>query len=142
MVHLDSDILGILLALLTFIVPVITSIKEGKQKKKNKLQRELEIGSEFEYEYDLQEELVEDKMAGEEAIEEKVVEEELPTVKELFVEGTRAVEQPQPVEENVISDSFLEESEDSTPSVKEKLRSNPKDALILGEILKPKFKEY
>ena len=33
MVHLDSDLLGILLALLTFIVPVITSIKESKKKK-------------------------------------------------------------------------------------------------------------
>ena len=33
MVHLDSDLLGILLALLTFIVPVITSFKEAKKKK-------------------------------------------------------------------------------------------------------------
>ena len=41
MVHLDSDLLGILLALLTFVVPVITSFKEAK-KKKARQQQEIE----------------------------------------------------------------------------------------------------
>jgi hypothetical protein len=30
----------------------------------------------------------------------------------------------------------------AVPSIKDKFRNNPKDAVIMGEILKPKFKEY
>lgn len=148
MVHLDSDLLGILLALLTFVVPVITSIKEGKRKEKEKQQRmkmQNEIYEqavremESEHLFESQEEPAACEMEYRE-LENR--EPEKPTVNVVFVEGTSSLPLiHEPVEE-VSAPSVSDNEVQDTPSLIDKLRNNPKDAVIMGEILKPKFKEY
>ena len=170
MVHLDSDLLGILLALLTFVVPVITSIKEAK-KKKARQQQEAVQDEQVAPESDASEELEEmfnvllgkqkeeleqepdDTWVQEvaEVVQEpevaEVVELQRPAAAELekkepFTEGTSAVAQAYQPSVEPVAEMESEAEGKAVPSIKDKLRNNPKDAVIMGEILKPKFKEY
>ena len=167
MVHLDSDLLGILLALLTFIVPVITSFKEAK-KKKARQQQEIVPEEPVAEEPDDLEEMFnvllgkqkeeceqepDDVWAPEvaEVVQEpevaEVVELQRPAVAELekkepFTEGTSAVAQAYKPSVEPVAEMGPEAEGKAVPSIKDKFRSNPKDALVMGEILKPKFKEY
>ena len=170
MVHLDSDLLGILLALLTFVVPVITSIKEAK-KKKARQQQEAVQDEQVVPEADASEELEEmfnillgkqkeeleqesdDTWVQEvaEVVQEpevaEVVELQRPAAAELekkepFTEGTSAVAQAYQPSVEPVAEMEPEAEGKAVPSIKDKLRKNPKDAVIMGEILKPKFKEY
>jgi hypothetical protein len=170
MVHLDSDLLGILLALLTFVVPVITSIKEAK-KKKARQQQEAVQDEQVAPESDASEELEEmfnvllgkqkeeleqdpdDAWAPEvaEVVQEpevaEVVELQRPAAAELekkepFTEGTSAVAQAYQPSVEPVAEMEPEAEGKAVPSIKDKFRNNPKDAVIMGEILKPKFKEY
>jgi hypothetical protein len=170
MVHLDSDLLGILLALLTFVVPVITSIKEAK-KKKARQQQEAVQDEQVAPESDASEELEEmfnvllgkqkeeleqdpdDTLAQEvaEVVQEpevaEVVELQRPAAAELekkepFTEGTSAVAQAYQPSVEPVAEMGPEAEGKAVPSIKDKFRNNPKDAVIMGEILKPKFKEY
>ena len=149
MFTLDSDLLGLLMALLTFFIPVITSIME-KRKKKGK--GELRIEEEFLPDEESQQSLditeilgiQEDKSfpdvfpvekaectTGEEEVIDK-----LPDVAP-FVEGTSVTEIGQEPESAV-----AEEKEQQEKGVKQRLKDNPKDMVLFAEILKPKFKEY
>lgn len=170
MVHLDSDLLGILLALLTFVVPVITSIKEAK-KKKARQQQEAVQDEQVAPESDASEELEEmfnvllgkqkeeleqepdDTWVQEvaEVVQEpevaEVVELQRPAASELeknepFTEGTSAVARAYQPSVEPVAEMEPEAEGKAVPSIKDKLRNNPKDAVIMGEILKPKFKEY
>jgi hypothetical protein len=166
MVHLDSDLLGILLALLTFVVPVITSIKEAKKKKAR--QQEIEPDEYIAEESDDLEEMFnvllgkqkeeleqdpDDAWAPEvaEVVQEpevaEVVELQRPAAAELekkepFTEGTSAVAQAYQPSVEPVAEMGPEAEGKAVPSIKDKFRNNPKDAVIMGEILKPKFKEY
>ena len=165
----DSDILGILLALLTFVVPVISSIMEKKRKEKRKgamqqpeqqqvheefVQEEAEPSGAQEIE-DLFNELL--GLKGESQVHEM---EEENLVEELeFEEFQQEEPQPQvpveplfeekvePVTVNVepVQQTLFQEDEngygEKRESLKERLRKNPKDAVIFAEILNPKFKE-
>ena len=167
MVHLDSDLLGILLALLTFIVPVITSFKEAK-KKKARQQQELVPDEHIAEESDDLEEMFnvllgkqkeeceqepDDVWAPDvaEVVQEpevaEVVELQRPAAAELekkepFTEGTSAVAQAYQPSVEPVAEMEPEAEGKAVPSIKDKFRNNPKDAVIMGEILKPKFKEY
>ena len=170
MVHLDSDLLGILLALLTFIVPVITSFKEAKKKKARQQQEavqdeqvvpEADASEELEEMFNIllgkqKEELEQDpddvwvpevaEVVQEPEVAE-VVELQRPAAAELeknepFTEGTSAVAQAYKPSVEPVAEMEPEAEGKAVPSIKDKLRNNPKDAVIMGEILKPKFKEY
>lgn len=165
----DSDILGILLALLTFVVPVISSIMEKKRKDKRRgamqqpeqqqeheefVQEEAEPSGAQEIE-DLFNELL--GLKGESQVQEM---EEENLVEELEFEEFQQ-EEPQlqvpveplfeekvePVTVNVepVQQTLFQEDEngcgEKRESLKERLRKNPKDAVIFAEILNPKFKE-
>lgn len=149
MFTLDSDLLGLLMALLTFFIPVITSIME-KRKKKGK--GELRIEEEFlpdeeSFEsVDITEilDIQEDKSFPDDfpvekaectTVEEEVID-KLPDVAP-FVEGTSVTEIGQEPESTV-----AQEKEQQEKGVKQRLKDNPKDMVLFAEILKPKFKEY
>ena len=167
MVHLDSDLLGILLALLTFVVPVITSIKEAKKKKARQQQEIVQDEPVAEESDDLEEmfnvllgkqkeeleQEPDDTWVQEvaEVVQEPevadVVELQRPAAAELeknepFTEGTSAVAQAYQPSVEPVAEMGPEAEGKAVPSIKDKFRSNPKDALVMGEILKPKFKEY
>ena len=149
MFTLDSDLLGLLMALLTFFIPVITSIME-KRKKKEK--GELRIEEEFLPDEESQQSLDITEILGiqedksfpdvfpvEKAecttVEEEVID-KLPDVAP-FVEGASVTEIGQEPENTV-----AEEKEQQEKGVKQRLKDNPKDMVLFAEILKPKFKEY
>jgi hypothetical protein len=149
MFTLDSDLLGLLMALLTFFIPVITSIME-KRKKKGK--GELRIEEEFLPDEESQQSLDITEILGiqedksfpdvfpvEKAecttVEEEVID-KLPDAAP-FVEGASVTEIGQEPESTVV-----EEKEQQEKGVKQRLKDNPKDMVLFAEILKPKFKEY
>jgi hypothetical protein len=149
MFTLDSDLLGLLMALLTFFIPVITSIME-KRKKKGKgglrIEEEFLPDEESQQSLDITEILgiQEDKSFPDVFTVEKAecttVEEEviykLPDAAP-FVEGASVTEIGQEPESTV-----AEEKEQQEKGVKQRLKDNPKDMVLFAEILKPKFKEY
>ncbi len=167
----DSDILGILLALLTFVVPVISSIMEKKRKnKRNAAMRQPEqqeqVYEEFvqdgETEPDRAQEIEElfNELLGlkeepqvqemeEESLMEKLQFEDLQQEQPMSQEKLEPVyeEKVEPVAVNVepVQQTIFQEDEngcgEKTESLKERFRNNPKDAVIFSEILKPKFKE-
>ena len=149
MFTLDSDLLGLLMALLTFFIPVITSIME-KRKKKGK--GELRIEEEFLPDEESQQSLditeildiQEDKSFPDvfpvekaecTTVEEEVID-KLPDAAP-FVEGASITEIGQEPESTV-----AQEKEQQEKGVKQRLKDNPKDMVLFAEILKPKFKEY
>ena len=148
MFTLDSDLLGLLMALLTFFIPVITSIME-KRKKKGKGELRIEEflpDEESQQSLDITEILgiQEDKSFPDvfpvekaecTTVEEEVID-KLPDVAP-FVEGTSVTEIGQEPESIV-----AQEKEQQEKGVKQRLKDNPKDMVLFAEILKPKFKEY
>ena len=149
MFTLDSDLLGLLMALLTFFIPVITSIME-KRKKKGK--GELRIEEEFLPDEESLEsvdipeilDIQEDKSFPDvfpvekaecTTVEEEVID-KLPDAAP-FVEGASVTEIGQEPESTV-----AEAKEQQEKGVKQRLKDNPKDMVLFAEILKPKFKEY
>lgn len=149
MFTLDSDLLGLLMALLTFFIPVITSIME-KRKKKGK--GELRIEEEFLPDEESQQSLDITEILGiqedksfpdvfpvEKAecttVEEEVID-KLPDAAPFF-EGASVTEIGQEPESTMAQEKELQEK-----GVKQRLKDNPKDMVLFAEILKPKFKEY
>lgn len=148
MFTLDSDLLGLLMALLTFFIPVITSIME-KRKKKGKGELRIEEflpDEESQQSLDITEILgiQEDKSFPDvfpvekaecTTVEEEVID-KLPDAAP-FVEGASVTEIGQEPESTV-----AQEKEQQEKGVKQRLKDNPKDMVLFAEILKPKFKEY
>ena len=161
---LDSDLLGILLALATFIVPAVSGVLEKKRKEKKRREAELyreelpeqpcrEEDDEPDEAPKLNDEIQElfDVLMGKEdpvvAIEEPVVEE-----KEILPHNSApAADELQPVPEVVEENVVLQTEQIAVQEVpaaqeentlKKKVKANPKEAIILAEILTPKFKEY
>ena len=148
MFTLDSDLLGLFMALLTFFIPVITSIME-KRKKKEKGELRIEEflpDEESQQSLDITEILgiQEDKSFPDvfpvekaecTTVEEEVID-KLPDAAP-FVEGASVTEIGQEPESTV-----AQEKEQQEKGVKQRLKDNPKDMVLFAEILKPKFKEY
>ncbi len=168
---MDSDLLGILLALLTFIVPAISAAFEKKRKKKQQVvqdevpveeeeaqdsipDKSQEIEEMFNILLGLEKKMgVEGDAAEDMDNELQDIEEEQPQdVVEEMPQGVVGEELPEEVvatEEGIVATeqepsacARQDEPEQNRQSLKEKFRTNPKDAVIMSEILNPKFKEY
>ena len=187
MKFLDSDLLGILLALATFIVPAVSGVLEKKRKERKRREAELypqaqpenpheedaaeseedapSLNEEIEELFNVlmgketaqEEEILPDSfqesqpqefqyqepVQGEDHVQwkpakgetDELAAEELPEPMHRMVEEQvkpqteqmEAMAQPEPREEN---------------SLKKRIKGNPKEAIVLSEILTPKFKEY
>ena len=169
---LDSDLLGILLALATFIVPAISGVLEKKRKERKR--REAGLYQEAQPEYSQEQDVAESEddaqnlneeieelfnvLMGKEAAKEEILpdsfQEDLqqePVQKEPVQQWIAPEEMPEPmhrmVEENVVSqteqiEAKVEPEPQEENSLKKRIKGNPKEAIILSEILTPKFKEY
>lgn len=157
----DSDILGILLALLTFVVPVISSIMEKKRKNRRSSTMQQEYHEEQIQEEFVQEEESEPSRAQEieELFNELLGLREQPQEQEIGEEEQQVEQVPEVPEEPLFEEkvepvtmsiepaqqTIFQEDENACgekrESLKERFRNNPKDAVIFAEILKPKFKE-
>lgn len=168
MIFMDSDILGILLALFTFVVPVISSVLEKKRKKakgepdEEPAAEQDEVGEFHEDVEDLFNELLGLKKQETDSRDLDLGEDLEPGPDYKMSPEPLAVE-IQPMAEDVVKPGITENvvsaiqnsetvqrtvlqeeenaSEEVGTSLKERFRSNPKDAVIFAEILNPKFKE-
>lgn len=124
MFTLDSDILAILLAIISFIIPAINAIREKKKKPKSQEQTQSDpfhfVEEEQEPSHTIVEESPDKSLSNE--------------IEDLFSEllGLQHKEDQQ----------VQEEPEENAKSVKERIKTNPKDMVLFAEILKPKFKEF
>ncbi len=124
MFTLDSDILAILLAIISFIIPAINAIREKKKKPKSQEQTQSDpfhfVEEEQEPSHTVVEESPDKSLSNE--------------IEDLFSElpGLQHKEDQQ----------VQEEPEENAKSVKERIKTNPKDMVLFAEILKPKFKEF
>ena len=159
---LDSDILGILLALMTFVVPAISGILEKKRKEKKRREAELyeeELPGQTSGEVEpiegqnLNEEIQElfDMLSGKGVSREEVEEPDVEEEEILPRSFTPAADELQPVpvevEENVVLQTEplkpqAEPVEQEENPIRKRIKESPKEAIILAEILTPKFKEY
>ena len=160
MVKLDSDILGILFAIITFLLPAISALLDKKRKKsKGGIQagdvdepvRESDEDSPFFSIQSVIDEVVEELKQAETADELEMVEnpvEEQEGIEDEVVETVK-VEEAEPA--TVPASAVLETQVSETPvseapandgeGIKGRLKSNPKDMVIFAEIMNPKFKE-
>lgn len=164
MFKLDSDILGLLFAIITFLLPVVSALLDRRKRKKRKgLQGELPeqgqelpddgtdrlatdideifdqlLGKGIRQQDDNQPE-VEEFEAEElqrEIITEDVGEEILDTVPELEAQPV-AMPSMEPEVKTVEADG----QERTAEGIKERLKRNPSDMVLFAEIMNPKFKE-
>ena len=122
MYYADSNILSILLALITMAAGIYSA--SSKRKK-----GEEDIAHQQSLEQDLAQERAEAEAILSAQEKEELIEEAVPTT------GTQILE---PVEESVQEPVGQQKSND----VKSRLKSSPKDAVLFAEILKPKYKEF
>ena len=140
MFALDSDILGLLLALMTFFIPVLTAILEKKRKKGKSLTE----GEVSEPEHDFIVELFKEAQAEDDPYEglagAAVQEQDIPY--EAVQEGEPAVVSS--VEEIAFQEEQTvgEQENGQGKCLKKRLKENPKEMVLFGEILNPKFKEF
>lgn len=161
MKRMDSDIMGIIMALLTFLIPAISALLEKNRKKKKGTviqdvqdsQEENEEESPF---FDLKaifdevtEELVQE--------EESAVNEEYETASEQQVQPVLLVQEQEPVEyEELVEEavpvtadvpvrevpgSVVPEGEKPKNKILQRLKENPADMVLFAEIMNPKYKE-
>lgn len=153
MYTLDSDILAILLAIISFTIPAINAVREKKKKERAQEQThtiveespdelhkmEMEelfselLGLECKVE-EMQEQPEEDFQAVVESIRKEVQQEQEPAVEEPQQEGI-------PATDCNIQEVSVPAQEYEAKSLKDRIKDNPKDMVIFAEILKPKFKE-
>lgn len=171
MVCLDSDIIGILLALLTVVVPAIVKAFDNRKKKDNDASNGQDPDKKEELEALFDEFLgKETSKSGVEEVSHHIVmyKEEHPV--EQFAEHSRKDDcteryrtQKSQFKEPLVrkidaeelrsrrvmegkpqtqSQTCTEDSEKSSATFKERFKDNPKDAVLFAQILNPKFKEY
>lgn len=172
MYYADSDILTVVLTLITMAAGIYSSVKSGK--KKGELDRRKVRGHAAVAEtVETRSKTVEDEEEDDDespffslgSILQEVINspEEEPALEEFVCEGQSAVKQPdivepqmaeklQAPEEVVVSVTekyqenreFPQEASEESRStgIKERLKASPKDAVIFAEILKPKYKEF
>lgn len=170
MYYADSDILTVVLTLITMAAGIYSSVKSGKKKKVELDRRKVRSRATVAETVETENQMVEDEdeespfFSLESILQEISNEREEESALEEFVyEGKSAVEQPhaaqwqtaeelQTPEEVVVSVTekyqdnreFPQEASEESRStgIKERLKSSPKDAVIFAEILKPKYKEF
>ena len=170
MYYADSDILTVVLTLITMAAGIYSSVKSGKKKKVELDRRKVRIRATVAETVETENQMVEDEdeespfFSLESILQEISNEREEESALEEFVyEGKSAVEQPQAAqwqiaeelqtpEEVVVSVTekyqdnreFPQEASEESRStgIKERLKASPKDAVIFAEILKPKYKEF
>ncbi len=170
MYYADSDILTVVLTLITMAAGIYSSVKSGKKKKGELDRRKVRSRATVAETVETENQMVEDEdeespfFSLESILQEISNEREEESALEEFVyEGKSAVEQPhaaqwqiaeelQTPEEVVVSvtekyqdnHEFPQEASEESCStrIKERLKASPKDAVIFAEILKPKYKEF
>ena len=170
MYYADSDILTVVLTLITMAAGIYSSVKSGKKKKGELDRRKVRSRATVAETVETENQMVEDEdeespfFSLESILQEISNEsEEESTLEEFVYEGKSAVEQPhaaqwqiaeelQTPEEVVVSVTekyqdnreFPQEASEESRStgIKERLKASPKDAVIFAEILKPKYKEF
>lgn len=170
MYYADSDILTVVLTLITMAAGIYSSVKSGKKKKGELDRRKVRSRATVAETVETENQMVEDEdeespfFSLESILQEISNEsEEESTLEEFVYEGKSAVEQPhaaqwqiaeelQTPEEVVVSVTekyqdnreFPQEASEESRStgIKERLKTSPKDAVIFAEILKPKYKEF
>ena len=170
MYYADSDILTVVLTLITMAAGIYSSVKSGKKKKGELDRRKVRSRATVAETVETENQMVEDEdeespfFSLESILQEISNEREEESALEEFVyEGKSAVEQPhaaqcqiaeelQTPEEVVVSVTekyqdtreFPQEASEESRStgIKERLKASPKDAVIFAEILKPKYKEF
>lgn len=147
MFTLDSDIMGILMALLTFLIPLISALVERKRKKRkgavadilpdeepvDNQQYQVREPDPQQERHDELEEMFNLILGKEPQQEEEEKEVEVPVV---------IVPQELPEEEFEAVEEGDTNKEEPRKGLKERLKDNPKDMVLFSEILNPKFKEY
>ncbi len=169
MFKLDSDILGILFAIITFLLPAISALLEKKRKKRKgevpvqDVEESVEVnGKEFFSLQNVLDEVVQELRQTEEADMLGVVQDageedvpgpqDIPGEAEVHFEDVVAVEEAEPatVEVNPMvcetaavgaGDAVEGEAEKERKGVKARLKNNPGDMVLFAEIMNPKFKE-
>lgn len=171
MVRLDSDLLGILLALLTFVLPAVSAFLEKRRKEKRRggarmpqaepsdpyPDKESSTDAEGLHVYATRQEMPpaggDEQDAPQHMQEEDVRAREIEELFEVLL-GVRKkseAEEPVHVESVVEEDSQprqqpAQESGADVPaagkSLKERLKEHPEDMVLFAEIMKPKFKEF
>ena len=161
MKRMDSDLMGIIMALLTFLIPAISALLEKNRKKKKgavaqdvqDFREENEEESPF---FDLK--AIFDEVTEELAQEEEsAVNEEYETAREQQVQPVLQVQEPEPVEYGELVEEAVPvtvavpvqevpesvEPEGKKPENKilQRLKENPADMVIFAEIMNPKYKE-
>ena len=118
MFTLDSDLLGILMALLSIILPALLSA--WKKKKTGK----------------------EQPAASEDESPDEVTWSDLGEMVEIHREDF-SLEGEQATSSVVVEDAIDEQSDVEKPKeLKGRLKENPKDMVLFAEIMNPKYKEY
>ena len=161
MFTLDSDILAILLAIISFIIPAINAAREKKKKQKAREQEPAHTAVEESPDEPRRNEMEElfsellglqhkeEQQEQEEPVEELPEQEQNP-VQTLFTEDPKMQETAvvEPSQEGIQAtvNNMQQESEpaqeENAKSLKERIKANPKDMVLFAEILKPKFKEF
>lgn len=145
MKRMDSDIMGIIMALLTFLIPAISALLEKNRKKKKgeavqdvqDSQEENEEESPF---FDLK--AIFDEVTEELAQEEEsAVNEEYETAREQQVQPVLQVQEPEPVEYGELVEEAVPEGEKPKNKILQRLKENPADMVLFAEIMNPKYKE-
>ena len=161
MKRMDSDIMGIIMALLTFLIPAISALLEKNRKKKKgtviqDVQDSLAENEEESPFFDLK--AIFDEVTEELAQEEEsAVNEEYETAREQQVQPVLQVQEPEPVvygelvEEAVpvtadilvhdVHESVEPEGEKPKNKILQRLKENPADMVLFAEIMNPKYKE-
>ena len=170
MYTLDTDILAILLAIISFVIPAITAIREKKKKGNGQQQETINESPDEQLHKQDVEELFNEllglqiKVDGEETVEDDTLKEQSmpqeylneqemqqeaiealqqPAMQpEYMQEGVHAVAETVPEEEPQMPQYVEDVSGETAKSLKERVKANPKDMVLFAEILKPKFKEF
>ena len=168
MYTLDSDILAILLAIISFTIPAINAVREKKKKQRAQEQvHTIEDESPDELQRKEMEELFSELLGLEHKVEElqeepaeeiqnPVMQQEQPYEDVGAVEETVLEVVPQmqetvvehPLQEGIqatvcsVQEESVPAQEENAKNLKERIRNNPKDMVLFAEILKPKFKEF
>ena len=158
MFKLDSDILGLLMAIVTFLLPAVSALLDRRKRKKRReqqgelVEQEQEVPDEGTDRLatdidEIFEQLLGNKNQQEEPevqVEEEVVIEEPPVEESSRILDTVPEFEAQPVvkpaaepEVKTVEAKVQEPAE----GIKEKLKKNPSDMVLFAEIMNPKFKE-
>ncbi len=152
MFTLDSDILAILLAIVSFAIPAITAVREKKRRQHSGQTTEDKSPDELRKEE--MEELFSsllgiDTQQQEDNLEQEVsIVEESPDVEEIPYE--EPLHEDIPVQEGTSATSLHVQQDDpmqnpveeESKPLKKRLRENPKDMVLYAQILNPKYKEF